>query len=280
MNRISIKSLEKDYGGFRLKDVTFDVPVGEVVGLIGENGAGKSSAIKSILGINKFDDGEITFDGIPISELSHRDKSRIGSVLDEISLPIDLNVTQLGKVTKNMICGWDDETYSKLCDRFALPRDRAIKEFSHGTKAKTALAVALSHHADTLILDEPTSGLDPVARDEITDILYDFMQDESHSVLISSHITSDLEKLCDRIVFIHDGSVILNEQKDEIREKYGVAHCESVERSGIPEKAIIRVRKHAYGMDILTYLPEAPRAVTERIGLEELMLFLIKGEKR
>ena len=109
-------------------------------------------------------------------------------------------------------------------------------------KAKAALAVALSHPADTLIPEEPTSGLDPVARDEITDILYDFMQDESHSVLISSHITSDLEKLCDRIVFIHDGSVILNEQKDEISEKYGVAHCESVERSGIPEKAIVRVR--------------------------------------
>lgn len=129
MNRISIKSLEKDYGGFRLKDVTFDVPVGEVVGLIGKNGAGKSSAIKSILGINKFDDGEITFDGIPISELSHRDKSRIGSVLDEISLPIDLNVTQLRKVTKNMICGWDDKTYSKLCDRFALPATVPSKSF-------------------------------------------------------------------------------------------------------------------------------------------------------
>ena len=192
-NKIEIKNLTKHYGGFTLDNVSFSVPRGSVVGLIGENGAGKSTIIKSLLGVINTDGGEILFDGVPLGRLGKNQRQLTGVVLDDVSLPSAVNLRELNTVMKNMFSRWDEQTFFALTERFRLPRDKKTGEFSKGMKMKTAIAAALSHGAETLILDEPTSGLDPVARDEILDILYDFMQNSGHAVLISSHITSDLE---------------------------------------------------------------------------------------
>ena len=276
-NKIEIKNLTKHYGGFTLDNVSFSVPRGSVVGLIGENGAGKSTIIKSLLGVINTDGGEILFDGVPLGRLGKNQRQLTGVVLDDVSLPSAVNLRELNTVMKNMFSRWDEQTFFALTERFRLPRDKKTGEFSKGMKMKTAIAAALSHGAETLILDEPTSGLDPVARDEILDILYDFMQNSGHAVLISSHITSDLEKLCDYVVFIHGGKVAVSGEKDALLEEYAVYGGNI---SDLDPAAVVRVRRRKYGADALVKRSMIPPSFgTEKTTLEDIMLFFVKGEK-
>ncbi len=276
-NKIEIKNLTKHYGGFTLDNVSFGVPCGSVVGLIGENGAGKSTIIKSLLGVINTDGGEILFDGVPLGRLGKNQRQLTGVVLDDVSLPSAVNLRELNAVMKNMFSRWDEQTFFALTERFRLPRDKKTGEFSKGMKMKTAIAAALSHGAETLILDEPTSGLDPVARDEILDILYDFMQNSGHAVLISSHITSDLEKLCDYVVFIHGGKVAVSGEKDALLEEYAVYGGNI---SDLDPAAVVRVRRRNYGADALVKRSMIPPSFgTEKTTLEDIMLFFVKGEK-
>ncbi|MCM1062501.1 MAG: ABC transporter ATP-binding protein, partial [Eubacterium sp.] len=218
MNAIEIKNLTKKFKGFALDNISISLPTGCIMGLIGENGAGKSTVIKSILGIIHPDDGDIKIFGKePTAEM----KNDIGVVLDEIGIPMQFNIKNVDSIMKNVFTNWNSDIFYNYIKKFNLPDKKTFKTFSKGMKMKLGIAVALSHDAKLLILDEPTSGLDPLVRDEIIDIFNDFTRDETHSILISSHIVSDLEKICDYITFIHKGKITLCEEKDILLEKYG-----------------------------------------------------------
>ncbi|HIY77764.1 MAG TPA: ABC transporter ATP-binding protein [Candidatus Borkfalkia excrementavium] len=280
MNNISVRHLTKKFKGFTLQDVSFDVPAGSVVGFIGENGAGKSTTIKSILGLVLPDGGNIRVFGKEASALTRADRGRIGAVLGECCLPENLNIKDLSEVMKNIFGEWEEDTYYRLTDAFSLPRDRKIKEFSTGMRQKAALAIALSHRAELLVLDEPASGLDPVARDEILDRLYDFMQQESHSVFISSHIVSDLEKLCDYIVFIHAGKIVFAEEKDVLKEKYAIFRGSSAQLSALDCAAVVSRMEGEYGVSALVLRDKVPSGLPlDRAGIEDIMLYFSRGVK-
>lgn len=280
MNNISVRHLTKKFKGFTLQDVSFDVPAGSVVGFIGENGAGKSTTIKSILGLVLPDGGNIRVFGKEASALTRADRGRIGAVLGECCLPENLNIKDLSEVMKNIFGEWEEDTYYRLTDAFSLPRDRKIKEFSTGMRQKAALAIALSHRAELLVLDEPASGLDPVARDEILDRLYDFMQQESHSVFISSHIVSDLEKLCDYIVFIHAGKIVFAEEKDVLKEKYAIFRGSSAQLSALDCTAVVSRMEGEYGVSALVLRDKVPSGLPlDRAGIEDIMLYFSRGVK-
>ena len=277
---IKIENLCKSFKDFSLKNVSFCVPQGVVVGFIGENGAGKSTVIKSILGLVNADSGKIKVFEKDSGSLTREDKNRIGVVLGETALPENLNLQDVSEVMKSIFLHWEEGKFFQFADRFTLPRNKKIKDFSRGMRQKTALAVALSHGAELLVLDEPTSGLDPVARDEILDILYDFMQNERHSILISSHILSDLEKLCDYIVFIHDGQIIFAEEKDALSEKYAIWRGSYEDLKELPEGAVISIMRGDYGTSALVRRSRMPGGSSlEHAGIEDIMLYHARGEK-
>ena len=279
-NAIYVAGLYKQFSGFALQNVGFCVPKGSVVGFIGENGAGKSTTIKSILGLVNPDGGKIEVFGKAAPSLLREDKNKIGAVLGETCLPENLNVKDIDGVMRHIFENWNSSVFFAYADRFSLPREKKVKEFSRGMRQKLSLAVALSHGAELLVLDEPTSGLDPVARDEILDILYDFMQDEEHSVLISSHIVSDLEKLCDYILFIHGGKVIFEEEKDSLREKYGVLKCTAEQFAELDPSAVVAYHRGEFGMSALV-LREKYRGeqALETANIEDVMLYYARGER-
>lgn len=277
---IRVKNLSKNFKGFTLNNVSFDVPCGSVVGFIGENGAGKSTTIKSILGLVNPDAGEIEIFGKRIADLGREEKNRIGAVLGETCLPENLNLKDIDSIMKHIFTKWDSDKYYRYAKNFSLPLDKKVRDFSRGMRQKVSLAVALSHDAKILILDEPTSGLDPVARDEIVDLLYDFMQDETHSILISSHILSDLEKLCDYILFIHEGRIIFEEEKDLLTEKYGVLKCTLDRLKELDAEAIVGYHQGEFWVSALVRLDKIPKTFqTERAGIEDIMLYFVRGER-
>lgn len=279
-NNISIRALTKRFAGFSLENVSLDVPAGYVVGFIGENGAGKSTTIKSVLGLVNPDGGTIEVFGKDIRALTREDKNKIGAVLGENCLPENLTVKDVSGVMRHIFSAWDEAEFYSLADRFALPRDKKIKDFSRGMRQKAALAVALSHGAELLVLDEPTSGLDPVARDEILDILYDFMQKESRSVFISSHIVSDLEKLCDYIAFIHDGRLVFMEEKDALSEKYGIFRGSSEALGALGRESVAAFMRGDFGMSALVYRQKVPAGTSlDRASVEDIMLYFARGER-
>ena len=277
MNKLDIISLTKKYKTFNLSDVTFSVPCGSVVGLIGENGAGKSTLIRSILGCVRPDGGKILFEGKQADLLTMKDKQKIAFVLDDTGLPMELDLKQLNNVLCNIFISWDSVRFFDLVKRLNLPDKLILKDFSKGMKMKTAIAVSLSYYNELLILDEPTSGLDSVVRDEIIQMLYDYIQNDKKSVLISSHISSDLEKLCDYIVFLHEGKVAVNEEKDMLLDKYVIVPYSGLEK--LKYKIPARVLKRDFGSDALIekkYLKESMPYC--RAGLDDIMLFYSKGE--
>ncbi|HIX46839.1 MAG TPA: ABC transporter ATP-binding protein [Candidatus Borkfalkia faecigallinarum] len=278
-DNIRIQNLTKRFEGFALEGVTFAVPRGAVVGFIGENGAGKSTTIKSILGLIRPDGGSIEVFGKDVGSLTKEERGRIGAVLGDGKLPENLTAKDLDGVFRHIFARWDAAAFFAYLDRFALPRGKKIKDFSRGMRQKFALAVALSHGADVLVLDEPTAGLDPVARDEILDILYDFMQDERRSVLISSHIVSDLEKLCDYIAFIHRGRLVFFEEKDALYEKYAVLRA-PLETLRSCADAVVAVHRGEFGAGALVLRAKLPAGIpAERAGIEDIMLYFARGEK-
>lgn len=277
MNALELKNVGKNYGDFSLKDISIELPCGCIMGLVGENGAGKSTTIKLILDMAKRDSGEVLLWGqsnrIRLNEL----KEDIGVVLDEAYYPEQLNIKELNLFLKNTYRDWDREEFFRLVRRFSLPEQKKFKDFSRGMKMKTAIAAALSHKARLLILDEATSGLDPVVRDEILDIFSEFTRDEQNSVLISSHIISDLEKICDYIAYISDGRLLFCEEKDRLLEEYAILRCPADEIKDYEKSAVVSVKTSRYGAEALVRRDRMPKgARTEPADIEQIVLFMAK----
>lgn len=264
---------------FSVEDVTFNVPDGTVVGLIGENGAGKSTIIKSVLGAVHPDGGEILVDGMPLDKLDRRGRQKISFVLDDMGLPMELTLSMLDKVLSNIFEKWDSEKFKSLVQKFGLPEKKMLREFSKGMKMKATIAVALSYESNLLILDEPTSGLDPVVRDDILEMIYDYNRQNGRAALISSHITTDLEKICDYIVYIHGGKVIFNEEKDELLSRYAIYSTDEKQLAELDKTAVVKVLHRDYGVDILASKEKMPQDFEYRpVSLDDIMLFYSKGE--
>lgn len=280
---LSINNLTKNYPGFVLDHVSFDVPKGTIVGLIGENGAGKSTTLKSILGLLKRDDGSVTFWGKDLTEDPRSLKENIGVVFDEINFYDTLTPANIEKISQAAYKQWDTRTFSQYLNRFSLPPDKELKSFSRGMKMKLSIAIALSHNPKLLILDEATSGLDPVVRDDILDVFLDFVQDEEHSILMSSHITSDLEKIADYITFIHNGKIVFNKPKDELIYQYGILRCGAAMFDSIDKSEVLAFRKCDYQWEVLVADKERARrkyrnAVIDQATIDDIILLYVKGD--
>jgi len=277
MNALEIRGLTKHFADFTLEDLNLTLPGGCILGLIGENGAGKSTTIRLILGMLHADSGTVTVLGRDSRENPVLTKQDIGVVLDEVGIPECMTPKQVGKVMANVFLRWNAETYQRLLTRFSLPENKKFKEFSKGMKMKLGLAVALSHEAKLLILDEATGGLDPVVRDEVVDMLADFTRDETHAILISSHIVSDLEKLCDYVAFLHKGKLLLCEEKDLLLSEYGILHCKPEE---LPEEGILHKKQNVYGVEAIVRRDAVkPGTALSPISMEELFVFMSKEAK-
>lgn len=275
---IKIKNLTKKFGNFRLGPLDLEVKKGAITGFIGENGAGKSTTIKLILDVISSDGGTIEIFGKDIGDLSVDEKYKLGFVFDDLFLPGSMKIDEIEKFHSLLYKNhWEKGTFYEFIDNFALPIDIPINTFSRGMKMKLGLALAMSHAAEILILDEPTSGLDPVVRDDFLDILLDFIQDEDHTVLISSHILSDLEKIADYIAFIHKGELIFNEEKDGLSEKYGLVSLGDEEYESLDKSALVGVRKHQFGRECLVKREKMPDGFDiERPSIEDIMVYMIK----
>ena len=277
MNALEIRGLTKHFADFTLDNLNLILPGGCILGLIGENGAGKSTTIRLILGMLRADSGTVTILGQDSRENPVLTKQDIGVVLDEVGIPECMTPKQVGKVMANVFLRWNAETYQGLLARFSLPENKKFKEFSKGMKMKLGLAVALSHEAKLLILDEATGGLDPVVRDEVVDMLAEFTRDETHAILISSHIVSDLEKLCDYVAFLHKGKLLLCEEKDLLLSEYGILHCKPEE---LPEEGILHKKQNAYGVEAIVRGDAVkPGTALSPISMEELFVFMSKEAK-
>lgn len=279
MNAIEITNLKKNFPGFSLDIPELILPSGCILGLIGENGAGKSTTIKLILQLLHQDSGTIRLLGRDNAEALALTKQDIGVVLDEVGIPSTFKLTQVERIMRGVFQDWDSEVFWSLSRRFHLPEDKRFKALSRGTKMKLGLAIALSHHPKLLILDEATSGLDPVVRDEILDIFLEFTRDETHSILISSHIVSDLDKLCDYIAFLHQGRLLLYEEKDTLREEYGILHCSAEELSALAPEAVYGKKQNPYGVEALVKRDALPAGMAANpVDIEQLFIYMVKED--
>jgi len=282
-NILEIHNLSKDYGDFVLNRVSFSLPRGVIMGLIGENGAGKSTTINCILNEIQKSSGEVLIFGKDHISNEIEIKSKLGVVFDENHFPDIFTPMEIGKYMSGIYPGWEWVTYRQFLEKFELPKDKKIKDFSKGMKVKLAFAVALSHKAELLILDEATSGLDPIIRDDVLDMLIDFVQDESHSVLVSSHITSDLEKVADYITFLHKGKVVFSHEKDDLVDNYGIVSCGAAIFDTLDKTEIVAYRKEDYQYKVLVKNRDKAaknysKAIVSPATIEEIMLFYVKGE--
>lgn len=270
-NSVVLENVTVDYGA--LSPVSLTVPRGEVTGIIGENGAGKSTVLKLLAGVIRYG-GSATVSGVEVDKMTKAQRQKVGYLGGERCLPESLTVSQFANVLSGMFTEWDGKRFSEMTSRAFLPCDKPIREFSTGMKSKLALAAALSHNADILLLDEPTSGLDAAARDEVLEMIYGFMQDETHTVIITSHITSDLEKLCDRIALIHKGKLLISEEKDVLLDSYAIV------RGYRGTAEAVRTLERTYGCDALFLRKDIPAGSdAERVSLDELLMFFIKGNQ-
>ena len=263
--------LKKDYGEFNL-NVSVKVPKGNIVGLIGENGAGKSTFLKLILGLIESNGGSFEILNEKKINENRMILENIGVVIDDNVIPENLNIIQVNRIMNDIYEQWDEEKFYRLTEELKLNKDKKIKEYSKGMKMKLSLMVALSHKPELLILDEPTTGLDPVVREQILDMFLDFVQDSSHSILFSSHIMDDLEKIADYIVFLKNGRVLLSEKKDNIIYEWGVLRCEEEKLKNIEEKYIIAYRASSYGYDVLVNDKETIKEIFEEVIIDDATL--------
>ena len=296
-NAISVKNLTKQYDGFKLDNVSFQIPMGTIVGFVGENGAGKSTTIRAALGLIPIEEGEIEILGHKIdrSEQGGAWREQVGVVFDECNLPVSLKVKDIRHIMKNIYKTWDDNKFTSYLMRFEIPINKKIKDLSKGMKMKLSIAVALSHDSRLLILDEATSGLDPVIRSEILDIFREFIEDEQHTVFLSSHITSDIEKIADYVMLIHKGKLLFTENKDELLYNYGVVKCSKEQAALIPQELIVGKEENAFETSVLIKdvgrLKQSPiwktseqentnRFVVDRANIEDLLLYIVKSEEK
>ena len=282
-NSISVHNLRKRFPGFLLDDISFQVPCGRIVGFIGENGAGKSTTIKLILDQLRRDGGSIEIFGE--DNTKYLQQGSIGVVFDECKFHDVLNAQDLGEILSGIYNSWDQTLYTQYLKQFGIPLAQRIKELSKGMKMKLSIICAISHHPDILILDEATTGLDPVVRDEILDLFLDFIQDEQHSVLFSTHITSDIQKIADYVVLIHNGKLIFEEQKDEMIYNYGIIRCKKADFSQINPDDYLISRETTLSMECLVRDREAVRKkysnfIVDNASIEDIMLFYIKGASK
>lgn len=281
---IKVKNLNKKYEGFELKNISFEIPEGSIVGLIGENGAGKTTTIKSILNIIN-SEGEIQVLGKDIKQNEKEIKSKLGVVLDDSFLSEYLTPKKINSIMKDFYNTWDKKLFEKYIKIFKLPENKMIKDFSSGMKMKLKIATAISHKPQILILDEPTSGLDPIVRNEILDIFRQFIaEDETRSILVSTHITTDLEHISDYIMFIKNGEITLNLRTSEILENYGIVKCDEKDFSKISKEDYEYYRKEKYQYEVLVKNKKMIKSkygisTIDKASIEDIMLFYIKGEK-
>lgn len=282
-----LKNVNKKYekSNFAIKDISFSVPEGSIVGFIGENGAGKSTTMNCILNVIRRDSGTIEIFGIEMTDEDIDIRENIGVVYDSNNFPEHLTAKQLAGILGRIYSEWDYIRFEQFLRRFGLPESQKIKTYSRGMSMKLAIAVALSHDSKLLILDEATSGLDPIMRDEILDVLLEFVKQENHSILLSSHITSDLEKIADYIVFIHNCEIILNKTKDELIYEYGVIRCSEKDfHNNILSEDILSSMKKDYQIDVLIknrklIEKKYKNLIVDSASLDEIMLLLVKGER-
>ena len=279
MNAMEIKGLTKQYQGFRLGSYDLTLPSGCILGLVGENGAGKSTTIRLIMDAITRDAGTISVLGVDNRSPEFAGvKEDIGVVLDEAYFPEVLSAVNVGKIMACTYRRWDMEKYRGYLTRFDLDDRKLIRDYSRGMRMKLAIAVALSHDPKLLILDEATSGLDPMVRDEILDIFNEFTRDPGHSILLSSHIVSDLEKICDYIAFLHKGKLMLCEEKDQLLEEYALVHLSAERFADLPEDSIVGRKNGRFGVEALVLRSRVPQDLpVEHTNLEDIILFMAKG---
>lgn len=279
-NALEIRGLCKRYERFALEDVSFTLPRGCVMGLIGENGAGKTTTIKAVLNLIRRDAGEIRVLGQDNIVDERAVKERMGVVLEDGCFLNTMNARQVDTLMRKAYRNWDSEQFFGFLSRLGIDRDKKIKDYSKGMRMKINIAAAMSHGAELLIMDEPTSGLDPIVRDEVLDLFYDFMQDEGHAILLSSHITSDLDKIADYITFIHAGRVALSEPRDELLDTYGVLRCTADQLSALDPSVVRGKRMGTFGCEALVRRDGVPQGwPVEPVNIEQVMLFLTRGEE-
>ena len=284
-NVIELKNVVKDYGDFKLDHISFAVPEGSVCGFIGQNGAGKTTTINLILDIINRDEGEISLFGKPVDKDHAYVREDVGVVFDEMGFHEFMTAKDINIMMKNIYKNWDEVAFFDYLKKFSLPSKKKCGAFSRGMRMKLQIAVAMSHKAKLLIMDEPTSGLDPIVRNEMIGIFRDFVVEEDHTILLSSHITGDLEKIADEVVFIDGGKIVLSGNKDEILEKHGILKCKKEEASKVSEALIVGVEEEAYSTSILVNDRHAaaklyPDMVIEEAALEDIMIYYVNAKKR
>ncbi len=294
-NAIEVRNLTKKYGDFEIDNMCFDIPKGSIVGFIGENGAGKSTTMKAILGLVPTESGEIRVLNHPVGKDSVDEnwREQISVVFDECNFPNELKAKNINAFMKNIYQTWNENLFKEYLQKFELPVNKKVRELSRGMKMKLSIAVALSHDSRLLILDEATSGLDPVVRNEILDIFREYVEDENHTIFLSSHITSDIEKVADYIMLIHKGNVLLMESKDKLLYEYGMVKCTKEQADKIPTGIIVGREDSSYGTSVLVrdrqslkengfvdrYAMDIQQPVIERVGIEDILLYVVKHQK-
>lgn len=276
---LKLENVTKEYKDFKLENINITLPKGCIMGFIGENGAGKTTVIKLILDLINRDDGTITILNKDNKTEMNYIKENIGVVLDESSFPENLNAAEINNILKRIYKTWDENKFFIFLDKFSILHNKSIKDYSRGMKMKLSIAVSLSHDSKILIMDEATSGLDPIVREEILDTLLEFIQDESNSIFVSSHIISDLEKICDYITFIHNGKIILSETKDDLLDNYGILKCSAEEFKNIDKSIIKGIRRNKFGIEALILKNKISRNyVIDKASIEDIMIFIIKEQ--
>ncbi|MFK3936869.1 ABC transporter ATP-binding protein [Alkalihalobacillus sp. NPDC078783] len=284
MSILEVKNLSKQYhdSSFALKDVSFTIPYGTIVGFIGENGAGKSTTMGAILGTLQKDDGSIHIFGEELTSDHTQIREDIGFVFDDMNLPKDLTISRLGSVFEEIYQRWDQKKFEEYVTLFSLPDKKKLSSFSRGMSMKLAIAVALSHHAKLLILDEATGGLDPSGRDEVLSVLRDFVSKDERGILLSSHITSDIEKIADALIFIKNGEIILEVSKSELKAMYAILECLPEELDQIDERFILAKRENKTGWDVLVTDESKIEQTIKRkpYSIDDMTLLLMRGDKQ
>lgn len=283
-NAIEIRGVTKRYKGFTLDNISFDVPKGSIMGFIGQNGAGKTTTIRGLLNITNIDAGEIRLLGMDHIKNEIEIKNRIAVVFDELPFHDVFNAADMARIFEGIYPEWDNKQYSEYLERFGLPAKKKVGEYSKGMKMKLQIACALSHNAELLIMDEATTGLDPVVRDEILHIFMEYLRDGERSILMSSHITSDLEKIADSVTFIDRGKILLSGYKDVILETHGIMKCSKDEIPNIDKTDIVSARVNEFGAEVMLSDREGAArkysgAVIDSASLDDVMLYYVhKGE--
>lgn len=278
-NALELSGVCKKYRDFQLDNVSFSLPSGCIMGFIGENGAGKTTTMKAILGLIHLDGGSVRILGQDLQTSGAASREEVGAVFDDLPVRQTFSAKTMGSILRNVYAVWDSALYESCLRRFALPEKKQIREYSRGMRMKLGMAMALAHHPRLLLLDEATSGLDPVVRSEILDLLLEFIQEEDHSVLFSSHITSDLERAADYITLIHQGRILFSEGKDSLLERHGLIKCTHGQLAELAaEETLLGIRENAFGCEALTgdrqgLLRRHPELTVDPATLEDLMVF-------